>query len=505
MGKRPCVVLQLVAFSSLFLHSATVNAEAAPSGNLLGQRGVLRVGAATPQPAGWFGIGTHMQYFSASSFLTENDEHSRMVNSFFINWAPIRYVEAALGFHVTSDNSVSGPDEELQVAVGDPQISIKSGAELGHGISLGGLVDLHFPSAAGFFNASGSATSALFALLGSWTGGESLPLNVNLNLGFFLDGSENLFDDPEKMTRAQRYSALVSSFNRLVTRVGVEYETRYVGPFLEFSLEPFMGSGAPGFGKSPGALTVGAKIWPTKAKGLQLLACMDIGLLGVADGQPVVPQSTGMYAFAIPRWNLLLQMSYRFDPFAEPATTMSSGDVEHTPPSAQTEDRGAVRGVVLDAQTNKPIWNASITISDEEASRLAVNPADGTFQTYQITRGSRTLQATADGYAEQTVQVEILPDAVVQTTFKLSPKNEDTPGTLRGTIKALAGKRFRGATILIPQIDKKLQVGPDGAFSLSLKPGEYSVMVSARGFRTQTKTIRIQQGSTVILNVDLHR
>ena len=503
MGIRHWVVINLAVISSLFFYPTVTQGETAPSGNLMGQRGVLRAGAATPQPAGWFGIGTHMQYFSASSFLSDNDEHSRLVNSFFINWAPFRFVEAALGFHVTSDNSVSGPDEELQVAVGDPQISLKGGAELTSGLSLGGMVDLRFPSAAGFFNASASATSVHFALLGTWSGGRRLPLQVNLNLGFFLDGSANLFEDMDKMTAAQRYSALVSSFNRLITRVGVEYETRYVGPFLEMSLEPFMGSGAPGFGNSPGVLTVGAKIWPTRAKGLQLLACMDIGLIGVANGQPAVPESSGKYAFSIPRWNLLLQMSYRFDPFTEAASATGGG--EEANPSPLTEELGTARGAVLDAQTDKPIWNASITIADEEASRLAVNPADGTFQTYKLKGGSRTLRATADGYAEQALEVEVRPNEVAEAVFKLSPKNADAPGTLRGTIKALAGRKFTSATILIPQVDKKLQVGADGAFSISLKPGEYNVVVSSKGFRTQTKTIRIQKGSTVIINVDLHR
>jgi len=48
-------------------------------------------------------------------------------------------------------------------------------------------------------------------------------------------------------------------------------------------------------------------------------------------------------------------------------------------------------------------------------------------------------------------------------------------------------------------------VGADGSFTVSLKPGEYKVVISAAKFRTQQKLIRIQEGSTVILNVELHR
>ena len=96
-------------------------------------------------------------------------------------------------------------------------------------------------------------------------------------------------------------------------------------------------------------------------------------------------------------------------------------------------------------------------------------------------------------------------DGTVRTTLRLSPKTTVVPGTLRGTIKALVGKNPKSSTILIPELDKTVSVEQDGAFSIQLKPGEYKVVVSAPGFRSQTKRIRVMEGSTVILNVELHK
>ena len=482
-------------------------AEGPDGGNLLQQHGVLRSSAATPNPSWYVGLGTDFQYFKASGFLNPNQDHARMVNTYAINWAPWKFFEVAFAMHVTSDNSETtvgaAKNEELQVAVGDPELAIKGGVEVGAGFAVGGLLDLRFPSGAGFFQSDPSATNVYFAAIASWSGPSSVPLGIHLNVGFLRDGSSNLFEQPQSLTAAQLYSAQVSSFNRVITRLGVEYVTRYVGPFLELSLEPFIGDGNPGFANSPGIFSLGLRAWPTKARGLQLLAAVDIGITGVTD-VPSLGLTPGNYAVVIPRWNLLLQASYRFDPFSKPAEKGGGGTVEPPPPPPPKVETGVIRGTVLDAKTNKPIWNARVSVEGEEASSLAVNATDGAFRTYKVRAGKATVVATADGYNPGKVEVQVVADGTAEAPLKLEPRTTIVPGTLRGTVKAMAGK-LTTATVLIPEIDKTIDVGDDGTFNVSLKPGEYKIVVSAKGFRTQTKSIRIQEGSTIILNVDLYK
>ena len=167
----------------------------------------------------------------------------------------------------------------------------------------------------------------------------------------------------------------------------------------------------------------------------------------------------------------------------------------------QTVIGGAI-GQVVDSRSGKPVWNARVRVGDD-VSWLAVDPQSGNFRSYKLPHGKRTLVVSAKGYHEQRVDVSVGSGADVEV--KLAPSAEIRPGTIRGTVKAVGGRRLRRATILIPELDKTIRPSRRGAFSISLKPGEYKVVVSARGYRTQRKTIRVVEGETVILNVELHR
>ncbi len=495
-----CVTPLLLAMA--LASPAAVRADAPAGGNLLGQKGLLRMVSASNHPAGVITLGTDLQIYSARNLLSEGQDHARMENTLSISWTPLRFLEAALALHVISDSS-SGKADELQVAVGDPQISLKGSYEILDGLTLGALVDLRFPSGAGYFEAALSSTNALLAVVASYSLGDRLPLAIHLNVGFLIDGSENMFDDLSRLTTSQLYAAQISSFNRVVTRLGVEYLTKYVGPFVELSLEPYVGGGAPGFTGSPGRVSFGARVWPTKSKSLQVLAAMDVGITGVGYGsRPPLP--AGKFSVVLPRWNLLFRLSYRFDPFEEPAPkVVAERPKKECPPPPQKP--GVVIGEVLDARTGKPVWNAMIRVEGQEASSQAVSPQDGGFRTFGIPAGDQVLFVAADGYDAARSELKVPAGGQVKVVVKLKTRAAVPPGTLRGSIKDTRGRKVKGATILIPALDKTIQVPGSGSFSLTLKPGEYKVIISAPRFRTQRKSIRIQEGDTVILNVELFR
>lgn len=509
--RATCVSLCVLLLASS--PSAQAQADSPPplqaaigGGNLLGHRGLLRTSAALNQPAGTVGIHTSFEFFSASELLPGRTadtklDHSRLVNAYSLLWAPFSFLEAALGLHVISDNSSGGGSEELQVTVGDPELSLKGGYEVASGLTVGGLLDARLLTGAGFFEASESALNFSFAALVSWFGGSGLPIGAHANIGFIVDGSENLFQNPSALSSAQLFAAQVSSFNRFSARIGVQYVTKYVGPFVELVMEPFVGSGAPGFGESPTRLSLGAQAWIGAQKSLQLLAALDLGLTGVGDGEPA--DLGDNYAFVIPRWNLALSIGYRFDPFYEPPSRV----IERTTPGANKRDapaRAAITGKVLDSQTLKPVWNATVKIIDEEASSLAVDPRDGSFRSFDVPLGTRTIIASAEGYLDTRVLLDVLPGGA-NTVIQMTPKVRFRPGTLRGTVTGRGGRELSGATILIPELDRTLSLERDGTFRVSLKPGQYKVVVSSPGMRTQERAIRVVEGDTVILNVELYK
>ena len=489
----------LVAMAAL-CSSAAGAVESIPGGNLVGQRGLVRSLDARNLPQGLFAVGTNFQYFKASSFLSDNQDHSRLVNTFTISWAPLSFLEAAFALHIISDESQQGDSSELQVAVGDPELALKGGYTFENGLAVGGALNMLFLSGAGFLQTKGSAVKATLAALASYRPVTSLPLSLHLNLGMAIDASDNLFDNPERLSAVQRYAAQLSSFHRFVSRVALQYDTRYVGPFVELSLEPFVGSDAPAMGDSPGILTFGAKVWPTKRRGLQLLAALDVGLTGVGDGEPASLPSD-KFAFVIPRWNLQLRLSYRFDPFA-PATGRTQ--VRYVARPAQEKPRGTIQGVVSDAQSGRPLWNARVKLDGQATSPLAVNPQTGAFETYGLVVGTHRLVVSAEGYRPETLVVEVKAETPSTVTARLNPRVRVLEGTIRGSVKSVGGGPVGAATVLIPALDKTVTVGSDGAFSVQLPPGEHTIAIAAPGHRPQRKRIRVFEGGTVILNVELY-
>lgn len=512
MFRRGILGLANVAFILWASTASGQNTTPVPHGeNLRGHRGLLRTMSAHNQTKGFFSLGGNLEFFTANEFLPApggagedaKADHSRLATTVNLAWAPLSFLEAALAINVVSDNSSVGDADELQVTVGDPQLSVKGGYEVLSGLAFGGLLDARWLTGTGYLQAGSSSFTLTMAALGSWKVSSKLPLSVHLNVGYIVDQSEALFDDPSQLTPSQQFAAQLSSFGRVLTRVGVEYVTQYVGPFIEFSMEPFVGSGAPSFGDSPTRLSFGAQAWPGKKKGLQLLAALDIGLTGVGNGEPR-DLDAGKYAFVIPRWNLALRASYRFDPFYEPPATHSGPASSPLAASVQAPTAAAIVGKVIDSQTLKPIWNARVKLEGDSPSALAVNPEDGSFTTYDVSLGTRTVVASAEGYLDTRVVLDV-DKTGAKTVIQLSPKVSFRPGTIRGTVTARGGRRVAGATVLIPSLDQSATVGQDGTFEMSLKPGQVKIVVSAPGLRPQEKSIRVVEGSTVILNVELYK
>ncbi|MCB9555942.1 MAG: carboxypeptidase regulatory-like domain-containing protein [Deltaproteobacteria bacterium] len=492
--------IKSTAFASLSLLTVVAHATPAPQeaagGNLIGQRGVLRASTATTQPRGQVSIGTNLQYFRASNFLADGQNHARLINSYSLSFAAFRWLEAAVALHMTSDSS-SGKQDELQVAIGDPQLALKGSYAFGKQLAAGLLLDLRFPAGAGFFKPAGSAAVFSLAALGSYR--FNIPLSIHANIGVILDRSKNLFDDASQLSVAQRFAAQINSFHRIVSRIALEYDFRYASPFVELSLEPFIGADAPGFADSPGLLSLGTRLWATKHRSVQLLAALDIGLIGVAKTSGL-QLPANKFATPIPRWNLLLRLSYRFNalPKAAPARPI----VPTKPPEISP---ARLAGRVIDDQSGTAIPSARVQIAGSAASSLAVDAQTGTFRSFALPPKRYVVIASAEGYQPRRITVELESGAEARTTLRLTPSGQTAPGTVRGVIRTLGGKSVGRATILLPTLDRTIEASADGSFSLSLSPGEYKLIISARGFRTQRKTILVRGSTTVILNVEMHR
>ena len=79
-----------------------------------------------------------------------------------------------------------------------------------------------------------------------------------------------------------------------------------------------------------------------------------------------------------------------------------------------------------------------------------------------------------------------------------------TTSVVRGVVRGIDGSEIV-ATVRIDPGARTVTVTADGSFEAELPPGRYTVIVSAPGYSTQRREVRLSLGEVTVLNVDLHR
>jgi hypothetical protein len=75
-------------------------------------------------------------------------------------------------------------------------------------------------------------------------------------------------------------------------------------------------------------------------------------------------------------------------------------------------------------------------------------------------------------------------------------------GEIRGVVQASNGRAL-AARIEIRPLDRVLVADAEGGFATEVAPGEYDVVVSAPGHRTQTRHVVVEAQGVIVLNVQL--
>jgi hypothetical protein len=82
---------------------------------------------------------------------------------------------------------------------------------------------------------------------------------------------------------------------------------------------------------------------------------------------------------------------------------------------------------------------------------------------------------------------------------KIEPK---TAGTVAGVTRDRNGAVVP-AVIEVTELGATTAADADGRFSLELPPGTHALKVRARGYRSQSRTVKVAEGSRALLNFTL--
>ena len=151
---------------------------------------------------------------------------------------------------------------------------------------------------------------------------------------------------------------------------------------------------------------------------------------------------------------------------------------------------GQLSCVIRDKASNDPI-SGSLAVGEQ----TGVYTGDTPF-IFNLTGGTHTVTASAEGYISGSVEYEVVPEQSTDCVVKLSPK----AGTLVGSlVDALTGEAIgeeHEAQVKVVGQDMEIEVGADGSWTVdNLPAGTYSIEVVADGYQPITSSCTVLPGN----------
>lgn len=124
---------------------------------------------------------------------------------------------------------------------------------------------------------------------------------------------------------------------------------------------------------------------------------------------------------------------------------------------------------------------------------------------YTFGKRSVAMDAPAD-FAKPNPAEE--PKKTLETKPVVAADPEPAPvepaGQLRGLIRSFNGVGLR-ATVRVEPIGVESHTDEEGAFAIDVPPGTYQVQIVTKGFKPQSREVRIEENGVTVLNADLRR
>src|ERR1019366_7602884 len=170
--------------------------------------------------------------------------------------------------------------------------------------------------------------------------------------------------------------------------------------------------------------------------------------------------------------------------------TVASGSAPPLPFSLNPNP-GSITGTVTDSVTGSPISGAGVSCTGCTPTSTAV---DGTYTLSNLTEGSYTVTFAANQYGSQSPNVSVSPGGTTTESPVLVPNT----GSISGVVSdSVSGHPISSASVSCTGMPActGTTTGSDGSYLLSpLTEGNYSVTVSATGYKSQTKVVVVGPG-----------
>ena len=459
--------------------------------NLEGGVGLQHMAAAWGGEVGTYRLALLGQFYSGNDAIRFNDTETFFGGNLLFEASPVDYFSANIRLQTRNNvNSFGRP--EAMLSQGDLSFGLKGYYPVTPGVTLGADLSFFVPTDFGGTGLTFDGMSIRPRLLASFAfaelAGPGVDLNAHFNFGYRIDRTENTVPDNVLPTRVERFAYDLTAYDALELGLGFEYEFPYVSPFLAWNLAiPVNGADGvcdqpnlpcvadAGFASYPNVLALGIKAEPIENLGLH--AGVDIGL-------------TSEDAAALPvtlPWQMVFGLQWTIDP--RPKIEYVEKEVEKKEPTPAPE--AFVVGIVTDRESALPIAGAVVNYPMGNETAQVTNDT-GMFKSYGYAPGSTVRFAISHPDYEAIDVDRTLPNEAGEHELRVQMKAVAKAGEVIGGVEDEQGNPIAGATIRLSGPEEtSVQPDPSGRFQASVKPGQYSVAVSAPGYLTRGRDVKV--------------
>ena len=163
---------------------------------------------------------------------------------------------------------------------------------------------------------------------------------------------------------------------------------------------------------------------------------------------------------------------------------------------------GRLSGVVRASSSGEPLADALVNVGELSMR----TKEDGAYLFEKAGPGPVQVRVEAQGFTPGEEVAQVPPEGEATLDVTLEPLGKGSPATVRGLIRARSGKQLK-ATVVLKNTRKnktqKVPVNAEGRFVVTIPSGEYSFVISAPGFLSQTKKVALGDGEQAIFHCEL--
>lgn len=477
----------LLVFVSLFAGARAARAElpelvrpSQPVGPA-GLDGGRHVGSALP-PARSLRLASSLGYAYTGDVLADGDRHQRFAGELYGALVLHSALQLSLGCELRGDRHHTDTDGADKGLLGSTRLTTRHALRVHPRLAIAAQPSVLFPGASSVRRGLRASTFDLNALASVEL---SPAAQLGLSLGYRVDGSPHVVEDPLALSRSDLLAASISDHDAYLLGALFSHDFAPFTTLLEWSWEIATGGPTRSL-ESP--MRVRAAV--QRLVGERFLPGVELGL-----DTSSRPAFEGLVRIE-PRLWARLNFSVLLDRLPAKPKAVSPPRTAPRPVAAKT----TTIVLVVVNEAGEPLAGARVAVARDEGAQGGSCDDTGRVQ-LELPRGVTTVSIEAEGYEPQWQTVTVGPGAPQRVALT----RDLPPAELKGAVRSLSGGTPLRAHVEVVELGKVVETEADGQFVIGVAPGHYTLRISADGHETQERAVHVELRGVTILVIDLRR